>query len=366
MSQSSHDSDTQPSCDGTTNTSGDGASSAVPDVVDVLPNGTPARREEYKNAAVAYRARGKVNIICDSCADCAPEVMRQLGVEVIEFPFVDSDGEHLDDLWTSREPHDFYEAIRKGERVTTSAVTPGRYYDVFSRAAREGLPTVYLGFTGGLSSSIYAAESAVEMVRNEYPGFEIYVVDNLCPSLAGGLLVIEAVRQVANGMDAQELVAWLEDARFFIQGYFTLDGFDSLAAGGRIPPAAANVGGKLDIKPELSYDLNGALTLRGMCRGRKKALRAILQDFRENYAGDASLPVAIATADCEKDGDWLEAAIRKEPGCEDITVVRSSVGPVIGSHVGPGMVAVAFWGTDRRDHVSLTDRIARRVRRQDT
>ena len=170
MSQSSHDSDTQPSCDGTTNTSGDGASSAVPDVVDVLPNGTPARREEYKNAAVAYRARGKVNIICDSCADCAPEVMRQLGVEVIEFPFVDSEGEHLDDLWTSREPHDFYEAIRKGERVTTSAVTPGRYYDVFSRAAREGLPTVYLGFTGGLSSSIYAAESAVEMVRNEYPG----------------------------------------------------------------------------------------------------------------------------------------------------------------------------------------------------
>ena len=122
------------------------------------------------------------------------------------------------------------------------------------------------------------------------------------------------------------------------------------------------MGGKLDIKPELSYDLNGALTLRGMCRGRKKALRAIIQDFRDNYAHDPSLPLAIVSTDAEKDADWLEHEIRKERGCEDVTVIRSSVSPILGTHVGPGMVALVFWGTDRREKLSLTDRIAKRVR----
>ena len=182
------------------------------------------------------------------------------------------------------------------------------------------------------------------------------------------LLAIEAVRQAANGLTAAELAAWAEEARYYIHGYFTLESFDALARGGRIPPAAATVGGKLDIKPELSYDTNGALTLRGMCRGRKKALRAIIADFKANYlgaeGGDEKLPVAIVSADAEKDARWLADQVRREPGCEDVPVIYSSVGPVIGAHVGPGMVALLFWGKDRRESLSFTDRIARKVRGQ--
>ena len=157
---------------------------------------------------------------------------------------------------------------------------------------------------------------------------------------------------------------WVEEARYYIQGYFTLDSFDALARGGRIPPAAATVGGKLDIKPELSYDLAGSLSLIGVNRGRKKALKSILKSFRENYVPDRTMPIAIMTADADKDGDWLEAAIRKEEGCADVTIIRSSVGPTIGSHGGPGMVACAFCGKNRADKASLSDRIARRVRGQ--
>ena len=169
-------------------------------------------------------------------------------------------------------------------------------------------------------------------------------------------------RSAGNGMSAADLYEWAQDARYFVHCYFTLDGFDALAAGGRIPPAAAEIGGKLDIKPELSYDLNGSLTLRGMCRGRKKALKAILAEFRENFSHDLSLPVGIVSTDAEKDAVWLEASLRKEPGCADLIVVRSSVSPVIGSHVGPGMVALVFWGGDRREKISLTDRIARKIK----
>lgn len=312
-----------------------------------------------------YHQHRNVKIIVDSTADYAPGVVEQLGVEVIPFTYVDPEGvEHVDDMWRTQKPQDFYDYMRKhpDAHFTTAAVTPGRYYEYFEKAAQEGLPTLYFGLPEGLSSSINSARQAAEMVREKYPGFEIYVVDNCCDSAAGELLAIEVVHQASNGLSAKELYDWACDARYYVHGYFTLESFDALAAGGRIPPAAANVGGKLDIKPELSYDLKGALTLRGMCRGRKKALRAMIQDFRDNYAHDPSLPMTIMSADSEKDADWLEKEIRKEPGCEDLTIIRSQISPILGSHVGPGMVAIAFWGSDRREKLSLTDRIARRVR----
>ena len=317
------------------------------------------------SAGRAYHQKRNVKIIVDSTADYAPGVARQLGVEVIPFTYVTPEGEKTDDMWEHTDPHEFYEHMRKNpdEHYTTVAVTPGRYLEYFERAAEEGLPTIYLGLTEGLSSAINNARTAAEMVREKHPDFEIYVLDTKVDSAAGELLAIEVVRLAANGMSAKELYEWASDARNFIHGYFTLDSFDALAAGGRIPPAAATVGGKLDIKPELSYDLNGALTLRGMCRGRKKALRAIMQDFRENYANDPSLPLAIVSSDADKDADWLEKEVRKEKGCEDVAIIRSTVSPILGTHVGPGMVALVFWGTDRRDKISLTDRIARKVKK---
>ena len=323
--------------------------------------GTEGVPEVAAKAGWAYRRKSTCQIIVDSCGDFTSGVARQLGVEVIEFPFVAEDGEHLDDLWQSMTPHDFYERMRKGERFTTSAVTPGRFIEIFERAAEKGLPTIYLSFTAGLSSSFYSAEAAAEEVRANHPGFEIYVIDNCCPSATAELLTIECVRLAGLGMSASEIVDFANEAKYFIHGYFTLDSFDALAKGGRIPPAAAQVGGKLDIKPELSYDLDGSLTLKGMCRGRKKALRAIVNDFKENFSGDTSMPIAIVSSDAEKDASWIEGAIRKEPGCEDITVIRGAVSPAIGAHTGPGMVALCFWGGDRRERSSLSDRIVKRV-----
>ena len=173
---------------------------------------------------------------------------------------------------------------------------------------------------------------------------------------------MEAVRQRAAGLSASQLAAWANEAKTYIHGYFTLDSLDALAAGGRIPPAAAQLSSKLDIKPELSFDLSGSLSLLGVNRGRKKALKSLIKSFRENYVADPSLPLTIVSADAEKDADWLEAAVRKEPGCADVTILRGPVGPTIGAHVGPGMVALIFWGKNRADKISLTDRIAKKVR----
>ena len=340
----------------------DGALSAVSEDTTNAPAG-----EDVSKIGRAYHKKRACRIIVDSTSDFNLDVLQALGVDLIPFRYVGPDGEHVDDLWKTRSSHDFYDFMRNNPEVrfTTEAVTPGAYYEYFEDAAKEGTPTLYMCLSEGLSSSINSARQAKEMIADKYPDFELYILDNCCDSAAGELLAVEVVRQASLGLTAEELYAWAQDARYFIHGYFTLDSLHWLALGGRIPAAAAQVGGKLDVKPELSYDTTGALTLRGVCRGRKKALRAIIQDFRDDYAHDPSLALAIVSTDAEKDADWLEAQVRKEKGCEAVGIIRSSISPVLGSHVGPGMVALIFWGNDRREKMSLTDRIARKVRNRE-
>ena len=304
----------------------------------------------------------RYRIVVDTCADLTPEIAATLDVDILGFPYILDGVEHTDDIWTSITPQGFYDAIRHGAKASTSAISLGRYLEYFTQCAKEGTPTVYLCFTSALSSSYEFACNAAAQVREEYPEFELYVVDNALPCACGELLALEAVRQRAAGLSASELVAWANEAKTCVHGYFTLDSLDSLAAGGRIPPAAAQLSSKLDMKASLSFDLAGSLSLTGVSRGRKKALKGLLKSFRDNYVLDPSLPMTIVTSDAEKDGDWLEAAIRKEEGCADLTIIRGSVGPTIGAHVGPGMVAAIFWGKNRADKISLSDRIARRVR----
>ncbi len=304
----------------------------------------------------------RCRIVVDTCCDFTPEVAANLDVDILGFPYIIDGEEHTDDIWSSISPKEFYDRMREGARVSTSAVSLGRYIEFFTECAKEGTPTVYLCFTSALSSSYNSACQAAEAVRAEYPDFEIYVVDNALPCATGELLALEAVRQRSAGLSAKQLAAWADEAKTYVHGYFTLESFDALAAGGRIPPAAAQLTSKLDVKPELSYDLAGSLSLIGVNRGRKKALKSLVKSFRENYVADPSMPIGIVTADAEKDGDWLEAAIRKEDGCDNVTIIRGSVGPTIGAHVGPGMVAIMFWGKNRADKISLTDRIAKRVR----
>ena len=314
---------------------------------------TIAQSEGY-----AHRCR----IAVDTCCDFTPEIAATLDVDILGFPYILDGEERADDIWASMTPKWFYDQIRSGVKASTAAISVGRYLEYFTECAEEGTPTVYLAFTSALSSSYEHACIAADEIRAKYPDFELYVVDNALPCSCGELLALEAVRQRAAGLTAQQLAQWADEAKTCVHGYFTLDSLDSLAAGGRIPPAAAQLSSKLDIKASLSFDLAGSLTLTGVSRGRKKALKGLVKSFKENYIVDPSMPLTIVTSDAEKDGDWLEAAIRKEDGCSDLTIIRGSVGPTIGAHVGPGMVAIIFWGKNRADKLSLSDRIARKVR----
>lgn len=286
-------------------------------------------------------------VVLDSCSDITVDMAREMGVDIIQFPFVMGDGDHCDDQFESMSPEEFYGRMRGGERVLTSAIPTGRFVDIFEQCALDGIPTLYLSFTAGLSSSVHDAEQAASMVREAHPDFDIVVLDNCLPSLTVTLLASEVCRRRDQGVPMRELASWAAAARSRIHGYFTLESLKWLAAGGRIPKAAASLSSVLDVKANLTYDLDGALTLTGVSRGRKKALKNIVSQLRENYTGDTEHFMGIVDAGCPEDGDTLEALVRAELGDACPPIMRMTLDPTIGAHVGPGMVALAFWGVDR-------------------
>jgi DegV family protein with EDD domain len=306
----------------------------------------------------------RCNLIIDSCCDMPAELVKREGVQLLCFPYSFGEEVHTDDLWQSSSSHDFYERMRKGEAPSTAQLSIPTMVDAFTNAAKSGVPTVYIAFSSGLTGTVDTARAVLDKVKESYPESEIYIVDSQIASIAEGLLVYEAIRQREKGLTARELVDWVEEARWFINAIFMLDDFDALRRGGRIPSSVAQAGSKLDVKPLLSFTLDGKLTVIGVARGRKKAIRQIAEYGIERCDQDEKSPLFVTgQADCPKDQERLEEMVRKER--EGAMFIHSTIGPVIGSHVGPGMLAMVFWGKDRREDLSMADRIAKRIKRDE-
>ena len=305
----------------------------------------------------------KCNLIIDSCCDLPAAAVQRPGVYLLQFPYVVDGKDMTDDLYATSTPRDFFEPMRGKSRTlpTTSQVPVPTFDKLFRKVLDTGLPCVYLSFSSALSGSFDTANLVRESVLADYPDGQLLIVDTKLASIAEGLLVLGAIEQLEHGLSAQELAAWAEEARWFVNAQFMVDDIEALGAGGRMPQGMAMLGAKLDVKPLLGFDLEGGLSLMGMVRGRKKGLRALAEYFdkRSDKASPAQR-VIIATADAERDGERLRDDLAKQSAT--VLFLESSIGPVIGSHVGPGMVACSFWGLDRREELGVAERIARKVR----
>lgn len=303
----------------------------------------------------------KCNLIIDSCCDLPFSVVDREGVTLVKFPFLFGEEEHLDDLGQTMTPKQFYDRMRAGEEPTTAQVSVPAYTEAFTKAAESGVPTVYLCFSSGLSGSHNVSLLVRDQIKESHPDMELHIVDTRLASVAEALLVYEALRQRDKGLTASELAAWAEEARNYVNAIFMVDDLEALRRGGRIPDSVAYAGAKLDVKPLLTIGVDGRLSLKGVARGRKKGIRQLADYYAARAAKDApSNCVVTGNADCPKDVERLHDAVAKDD--ESVLFLDSSVGPVIGSHVGPGMIALVFWGKDRREDLSVADRIARKVK----
>lgn len=305
---------------------------------------------------------GTCHLIIDSCCDLPAQLLARDEITLLRFPYIMDERTFEDDLFQTASAGEFYGAMKKGAEPSTSQLTVPMLTAAFETAASAGVPTVYLSFTSGLSGSFDVACMVRDQVLERHPDFELYVVDTYLASIAEGALVFEAVRQMDKGLSASELAAWAEEARYFVDCEFMVEDLETLRRGGRIPSTVAVAGSALDVKPLLTIDVDGTLKLVGVARGRKKAIKQLAEYYKKNVSDHGgSGYVVVGNADCEKDMARLQDLITKDD--EDLLVVSCNIGPVIGSHVGPGMLAVAFWGSDKRENLSVADRIAKRIRK---
>lgn len=302
-------------------------------------------------------------LIIDSCSDIPASLIDKEDILLIEFPYI-IDGEmYFDDLFQSVSAKQFYDGMRKGQEPTTAQLQVVALQDTFRKAAEKGTPAVFISFSSGLSGSFDVACLVRDQILEEYPDFELYVVDSKLASVAEGIIVYEAINQWEKGASAEELAKWVEEAHNFVTCEFMVDDLESLKRGGRIPAGVAAAGTALDVKPLLTIDLDGTLQLVGVARGRKKAIKQLASFYEKNRVDEGQGQyVFLGNADCPKDMERLKDELLKiNP---DLLIFENSIGPVIGSHTGPDMLAIVVWGKDKRENLSVADRIARRIKKE--
>ncbi len=282
-------------------------------------------------------------IFTDSACDLSRETLDSWGVkyESPSFRFDHMDKEFLNDDMPSEE---FYRLMREGHVAKTAAVNPETFRDCFEKELADGHDVLYLGFSSGLSTTYNSGRLAGEELQEKYPDRKVISVDTLSASAGEGLLIYLAVQKKKEGASMEETARYIEETRFHLCHWFTVEDLVYLKRGGRVSAAVALVGGMLQIKPVMHMDNEGHLINVTKVRGRKASLEALVKKY-DTTVIDRTTPVFISHGDSIQDAN-LVARMIKEVGGPDPMII-TPVGPVIGAHSGPGTLALFFVGTER-------------------
>lgn len=282
-------------------------------------------------------------IITDSCCDFPTPMYGQLGLTFVPLT-VEFRGNTFDDK-NDDTLKDMYQGLRAGEVAKTSAVNPSRWSQAMEKALAAGKDVLVLAFSSGLSTTYQSAVIAAEELKDAYPDRKIQVIDTLCASMGQGLLVWYACKKRDEGLSLDEVAQWVLDNRPHLCHWFTVDDLMYLKRGGRISAATALVGTMLQIKPLLHVDDEGHLINMTKTRGRKAAIDAMVKKAQELGAGYDNSTMFISHGDCLSDAEYLSRQLKEKCGVKDVVI--SYVGAVIGSHSGPGTLALFFLGSHR-------------------
>ena len=285
-------------------------------------------------------------ILTDSTTDLSPQLVAQTGVTVLPMTYTIGEKSYRNDPEeTDLSSGDFYDMLRGGAMSTTSQINVETFREVAGKMARDGFDVLYVGFSSGLSGTFNSARIAFEDLSAEYPEHKFLAVDSLCASMGEGLLVYHAAQQQKAGRSIEETARWLEENKLHLAHWFTVDDLNHLKRGGRVSGAAAFFGTMLNIKPVLHVDDAGHLIPMEKVRGRKASLDALVAHMEKDAVDPASQTVFISHGDCRADAEYVADLVREKFGTQDIRT--HSIGPVIGSHSGPGTAALFYLGRTR-------------------
>ncbi len=290
-------------------------------------------------------------ITCCSTADMPLSYFQQRNIPYVCFHFNIDGKEYPDDLGLSMSFEEFYARITTGAMPTTSQVNVNQFITFFEPFLTQGKDIMHISLSSGLSGSYHSALLAREQLLQKYPDRKILIVDSLGASSGYGMLVDLAADLRDSGETLETLHAWVEDNKLNIHHWFFSTDLTHYKRGGRISAASAMVGGLLNICPLMNMDNHGKLIPREKIRGKRSVILKIVQKMEKHAAGgkDYSGKCFISNSACYEDARMVADLIEERFPHLNGKVMINSVGTVIGSHTGPGTVALFFMGDTRTD-----------------
>ena len=285
-------------------------------------------------------------ILTESSSDLTPELAEQAGAEVLPLSFT-MEGKnypHYPDQRAMSIP-EFYERMRNGAVAVTAAANVAELTDGMEVHLRQGKDVLFLCFSSGLSSTRDACAIAARELQEKYPERKIYTVDTLAASAGQALLVLLAGRKQKAGASIEEARDFVEETKLHVAHWVTVDDLTYLKRGGRVSPTAAAVGTMLNIKPVLHVDDEGHLIPMEKVRGRKAALAALVKQMRETVVHPEEQTMMISHACCREEAESLRESVLAEFHPKELMIL--DLGPIIGAHTGPGLMALFFLAEHR-------------------
>ena len=294
---------------------------------------------------------GNYIISCCSTADLSKEHFLNRDIHYICFHYELDGVQYPDDLGETIPFDKFYKAMTDGADTKTSQINEAEFVEYFEPFLQEGKDIVHLCLSSGITGVVNSANIAKNMLLEKYPDRKIYIVDSLAASSGFGLLMDKVADLRDEGVDIEELVKWIEENKLKLHHWFFSSDLTFFVKGGRVTKTAGFVGGILNICPLLNVSNEGKLIPRYKIRGKKKVIQAIFEQMKlhaqdgKDYSGKCYISQSACYEDAKAVADLVEEYFPKLNG----KVVINSIGTTIGSHTGPGTVALFFWGDERVD-----------------
>lgn len=290
-------------------------------------------------------------ISCCSTADLSKEHFEKIDVHYCCFHYEMDGVQYSDDLGQSMDFDVFYQRMTDGAMTKTSQINADEYEEYFTQFLSQGKDIIHLTLSSGISGTFNSANLAKALLEDKYPDRKIYVIDSLAASSGYGLLVDHLAAMRDSGATIDELAAWVEEHKLNLNHWFFSSDLTFFIRGGRISKAAGAVGTVLNICPLMNVDFEGRLIPRYKIRTKKKVIQAIVDKMAEQAEGgtDYSGKCFISHSACEEDAKAVAALVEERFPNLNGRVLINSIGTTIGSHTGPGTVALFFWGQKRVD-----------------
>lgn len=290
-------------------------------------------------------------ISCCSTADLSKEHFQKREIHYVCFHFELDGKQYRDDLGESIPFEKFYQMMTEGADTKTSQVNVEEFEAYFEPFLQEGKDILHLCLSSGISGTINSANLAKSNLEERYPDRKIYIVDSLAASSGFGLLMDKLADLRDEGMTIDELYEWTNANKLKLRHWFFSTDLTFYIKGGRVSRTAGFVGSVLNICPLLDVDYMGRLIPRFKIRTKRKVIQTIVDKMEESaengldYSGKCYISYSACYEDARAVADLVEARFPKLNG----KVLLNSIGTTIGSHTGPGTVALFYWGSERTD-----------------